>query len=127
MILCIVSRQEYLLQEQLSSIFDQIVSTLSRSQLETIYEKRGDNYDLRKLLKGTDRWVSSSPLPLLLLRYMESCLEWWHSDVALLRSSIRILPMNPADREFLSNVMLAQLSSAKLEVVLDPLCINLYM
>ncbi|VDP40268.1 unnamed protein product [Heligmosomoides polygyrus] len=57
LILCIVSRTYEQLDEQLNVLFDQIVSTLSRSQLDVVYKKKGDNYDLRRLLRGTDRLV----------------------------------------------------------------------
>ncbi|CAI4222173.1 unnamed protein product [Auanema sp. JU1783] len=105
LILCIVSRSEEQLDMQLNALFDQILSTLSRSQLETVYHKRGDNYDLRRLLKGTDK-------------YMESCVWSWREDVALLQSAIRVIPMQPSDRDFLSSTMATQIAAAKLDGVL---------
>ncbi|KAJ1363947.1 hypothetical protein KIN20_023914 [Parelaphostrongylus tenuis] len=103
LILCIVSRSYEQLDEQLNILFDQIVSTLSRSQLDIIYKKKGDNYDLRRLLRGTDRYIDSS-------------VSAWRSDISLLQSAIRVLPMPSSDREFLSSTMVSCLTASKLDV-----------
>ncbi|KAK6059536.1 trafficking protein Mon1 [Cooperia oncophora] len=110
LILCIVSRSYELLDDQLNVLFDQIVSTLSRSQLDIVYKKKGDNYDLRRLLRGTDK-------------YMDSSVSAWRSDISLLQSAIRVLPMQPSDRDFLSSTMVACITAAKLDGVLFGLMI----
>lgn len=110
LILCIVSRSYEQLDEQLNILFDQIVSTLSRSQLDIIYKKKGDNYDLRRLLRGTDRYIDSS-------------VSAWRSDISLLQSAIRVLPMPSTDREFLSSAMVSCLTASKLDGVLFGLII----
>nr|CDJ88746.1 Vacuolar fusion protein MON1 domain containing protein [Haemonchus contortus] len=110
LILCIVSRSCELLDDQLNVLFDQIVSTLSRSQLDIVYKKKGDNYDLRRLLRGTDK-------------YMDSSVSAWRTDISLLQSAIRILPMQPSDRDYLSSTMVSCLTAAKLDGVLFGLMI----
>ncbi|VDO31240.1 unnamed protein product [Haemonchus placei] len=110
LILCIVSRSYELLDDQLNVLFDQIVSTLSRSQLDIVYKKKGDNYDLRRLLRGTDK-------------YMDSSVSAWRTDISLLQSAIRILPMQPSDRDYLSSTMVSCLTAAKLDGVLFGLMI----
>ncbi|KAK6019871.1 trafficking protein Mon1 [Ostertagia ostertagi] len=110
LILCIVSRSYELLDDQLNVLFDQIVSTLSRSQLDIVYKKKGDNYDLRRLLRGTDK-------------YMDSSVSAWRTDVSLLQSAIRVLPMQPSDRDYLSSTMVSCLTAAKLDGVLFGLMI----
>ncbi|KAE9421226.1 hypothetical protein Angca_004852, partial [Angiostrongylus cantonensis] len=110
LILCIVSRSYEQLDEQLNILFDQIVSTLSRSQLDIVYKKKGDNYDLRRLLRGTDKYIDSS-------------VSAWRSDISLLQSAIRILPMSSTDREYLSSTMISCLTASKLDGVLFGLII----
>ncbi|KAK6747334.1 hypothetical protein RB195_000500 [Necator americanus] len=110
LILCIVSRTFEQLDEQLNVLFDQIVSTLSRSQLDVVYTKKGDNYDLRRLLRGTDKYMDSSVLA-------------WRTDISLLQSAIRIIPMPPSDRDYLSSTMASCLTASKLDGVLFGLMI----
>ncbi|CAJ0602691.1 unnamed protein product [Cylicocyclus nassatus] len=110
LILCIVSRTYEQLDEQLNVLFDQIVSTLSRSQLDVVYTKKGDNYDLRRLLRGTDK-------------YMDSSVMAWRTDISLLQTAIRIIPMPPSDRDFLSSTMASCLTASKLDGVLFGLMI----
>ncbi|VDM51789.1 unnamed protein product [Angiostrongylus costaricensis] len=110
LILCIVSRSYEQLDEQLNILFDQIVSTLSRSQLDIVYKKKGDNYDLRRLLRGTDKYIDSS-------------VSAWRSDISLLQSAIRILPMSSTDREYLSSTMISCLTASKFDGVLFGLII----
>ncbi|CAD6190762.1 unnamed protein product [Caenorhabditis auriculariae] len=102
LILCIVSKYGEKLDEQLEVLFEQIVSTLSRAQLESVYRKKGDNYDLRRLLRGTDRLIESS-------------VSSWRGTLSSIHSAISVLPMNPGDREFLSATMSGCLGAAKLD------------
>uniref|UniRef100_A0A8R1E2A3 Vacuolar fusion protein MON1 homolog n=1 Tax=Caenorhabditis japonica TaxID=281687 RepID=A0A8R1E2A3_CAEJA len=103
LIFCVVSKYPEQLDEQLEVLFEQICSILSKSQLENVYKKKGDNYDLRKLLRGTDRLIESS------------ISAWRGSPINLVASSISAVPMNPSDREFLSTTMASSLGAAKLD------------
>ncbi|CAI2351804.1 unnamed protein product [Caenorhabditis sp. 36 PRJEB53466] len=103
LIFCVVSKYPEQLDEQLEVLFEQICSILSKSQLENVYVKKGDNYDLRKLLRGTDRLIDSS------------ISSWRGSSINLVDSSISAIPMNPSDREFLSTTMATCLGAAKLD------------
>ncbi|CAB3410062.1 unnamed protein product [Caenorhabditis bovis] len=103
LVFCIVSKYGEKLDEQLEVLYEQILSVLSRSQLESVYEKKGFNYDLRKLLRGTDRLIESS------------IASWRGSPITFVDSSISAVPMNPSDREFLSNSMANSLGTAKLD------------
>ncbi|GMS95403.1 hypothetical protein PENTCL1PPCAC_17578 [Pristionchus entomophagus] len=105
LILGVVSKRPEWLASQLEVLFDQIVSTLSKTQLDSVYEKKGDNYDLRRLLRGTDRC-------------MMNCVTTWRSDPALYLSAIRIFPLTASDREALSSLMASAIGSAKLEGVI---------
>ncbi|CAJ0933136.1 unnamed protein product, partial [Mesorhabditis belari] len=105
LILCIVSKRRDQLRSQLEVLFNQILSTISRKQLETIYEKRGDNYDLRRLLGGTNK-------------YMDGSLSSWHYDLAQISSAIRVLPMEAADRNALSTTLVNSITSANVEGML---------
>ncbi|EGT40153.1 hypothetical protein CAEBREN_15971 [Caenorhabditis brenneri] len=103
LIFCVVSKYPEQLDQQLEVLFEQICSILSKSQLESVYKKKGDNYDLRKLLRGTDRLIDSS------------ISSWRASPINLVDSSISAIPMNPSDREFLSTTMATSLGAAKLD------------
>ncbi|CCD71104.1 Vacuolar fusion protein MON1 homolog [Caenorhabditis elegans] len=103
LIFCVVSKYPEQLDQQLEVLFEQICSILSKSQLENVYKKKGDNYDLRKLLRGTDRLIDSS------------ISSWRASPINLVDSSISAIPMNPSDREFLSTTMASCLGAAKLD------------
>ncbi|GMT23603.1 hypothetical protein PFISCL1PPCAC_14900 [Pristionchus fissidentatus] len=105
LILGVVSKRPEWLASQLEVLFEQIVSTLSRTQLDSVYEKKGDNYDLRRLLRGTDRC-------------MMNCVSTWRSDPALYLSAIRIFPLAASDREALSSHMSSSIGAAKLDGVI---------
>ncbi|CAJ0574562.1 unnamed protein product, partial [Mesorhabditis spiculigera] len=105
LILCIVSKRREQLAAQLDVLFDQIVSTISRKQLEGVYEKRGDNYDLRRLLQGTDK-------------YMDSCLESWQTDLSQISCAIRVFPLPAPERDFLSTTIATTITAAAPEGVL---------
>lgn len=110
LILGVVSKRSEWLASQLEVLFEQIVSTLSKTQLDSVYEKKGDNYDLRRLLRGTDRC-------------MMNCVSTWRSDPALYLSAIRIFPLAASDRETLSSHMASAIGSARLEGVIFGLII----
>uniref|UniRef100_A0A1I7XS23 Vacuolar fusion protein MON1 homolog n=1 Tax=Heterorhabditis bacteriophora TaxID=37862 RepID=A0A1I7XS23_HETBA len=56
-------------------------------------------------------------------RYMESCVSSWRADISLFQSAIRIIPMQPSDRDYLSSTMSSCISAAKLDGVLFGLMI----
>lgn len=68
------------LQAQLSAVYNQILSVLTQTQLFRIFEQRR-NYDLRRLLAGTEKFIDA-----LLLRL--------DLDVSFMLSSVRCLPLS---------------------------------
>ncbi|VDK74075.1 unnamed protein product, partial [Cylicostephanus goldi] len=49
-------------------------------------------------------------------RYMDSSVMAWRTDISLLQTAIRIIPMPPSDRDFLSSTMASCLTASKLDV-----------
>ncbi|PIO69636.1 trafficking protein Mon1 [Teladorsagia circumcincta] len=54
---------------------------------------------------------------------MDSSVSAWRTDISLLQSAIRVLPMQPSDRDYLSSTMVSCLTAAKLDGVLFGLMI----
>ncbi|VDM84211.1 unnamed protein product [Strongylus vulgaris] len=54
---------------------------------------------------------------------MDSSVLAWRTDISLLQSAIRIIPMPPSDRDYLSSTMASCLTASKLDGVLFGLMI----
>ncbi|XP_032521975.2 protein SAND [Danaus plexippus] len=76
---------------QLTYAFNQIVSVLTLTQLNRIFEQRR-NYDLRRLLSGAERLIDH------LLIFMEK-------DPAFLLGAVRCLPLPEKSRENITNAI----------------------
>ncbi|KAL4713698.1 hypothetical protein ACJJTC_004229 [Scirpophaga incertulas] len=76
---------------QLTYAFNQIVSVLTLTQLNRIFEQRR-NYDLRRLLSGAERLIDN------LLIFMEK-------DPAFLLGAVRCLPLPEKSRESITNAI----------------------
>ncbi|PIO59495.1 hypothetical protein TELCIR_19041, partial [Teladorsagia circumcincta] len=59
----------------------------------------------------------------IFVSYMDSSVSAWRTDISLLQSAIRVLPMQPSDRDYLSSTMVSCLTAAKLDGVLFGLMI----
>ncbi|KAK0398107.1 hypothetical protein QR680_002432 [Steinernema hermaphroditum] len=102
LILCIVSRSPFQLTNQLDVVYHQILSILSKTQLKKAYELRGENYDIRKLLRGSSD------------RSLYGCLRSWRADPAVFMSGVRVLPMAYSDREFIASTIASTVNAANL-------------
>ncbi|CAH2058207.1 unnamed protein product, partial [Iphiclides podalirius] len=78
---------------QLTYAFNQIVSVLTLTQLNRIFEQRR-NYDLRRLLAGAERLIDN------LLIFMEK-------DPAFLLGAVRCLPLPEKARENITNAIIS--------------------
>uniref|UniRef100_A0A915PJN9 Ribosomal protein L2 C-terminal domain-containing protein n=1 Tax=Setaria digitata TaxID=48799 RepID=A0A915PJN9_9BILA len=86
LILCIVSRDGFQLDAQVDLVYKQMLSIICRAQLISIFQAKGPNFDLRFMLKGTDR-------------HLNAIVSGCRNDIAVFMRSIRIFPMAFADRE----------------------------
>ncbi|VDK86379.1 unnamed protein product [Litomosoides sigmodontis] len=101
LILCIVSRDGFQLDAQVDLVYKQMLSIICRAQLVSIFETKGPNFDLRFMLKGTDR-------------HLNAIVCGYRNDIAVFMRSIRIFPMAFADREQFTSAILSAVNSAKL-------------
>eukprot|EP00128_Syssomonas_multiformis_P018271 Colp12_sorted_trinity150504_noHs@516 len=76
---------------QLTYVYNQIISVLTLSQLNRIFEQRG-NYDLRRLLAGTEKFIDSL---LSLLNY----------DPSFLLGAVRCLPLPGVVRDKVGQIL----------------------
>ncbi|XP_037967152.2 protein SAND [Plutella xylostella] len=84
---------------QLNYAFNQIVSVLTLTQLNRIFEQRR-NYDLRRLLSGAERLIDH------LLIFMEK-------DPAFLLGAVRCLPLPVSARENITNAIISACSKIR--------------
>lgn len=73
-------------------VYNQIVSVLTSSQLNRIYEQRR-NYDLRRLLAGAERLIDH------LLNFMEK-------EPAFLLGAVKCLPLIPSVRDSITQTII---------------------
>ncbi|KAL3982990.1 Trafficking protein Mon1 family protein [Acanthocheilonema viteae] len=104
LILCIVSRDGFQLDAQVDLVYKQMLSIICRAQLVSIFETKGPNFDLRLMLKGTDR-------------HLNAIVCGYRNDIAIFMRSIRIFPMAFADREQFTNAIVSAVNSAKLKML----------
>jgi hypothetical protein len=77
---------------QLTYVYNQVVSVLTSSQLNRIYEQRR-NYDLRRLLAGAERLIDH------LLNFMEK-------EPAFLLGAVKCLPLIPSVRDSITQTII---------------------
>ena len=87
------------LQLQLHYLYNQILSVITETQLERIFEQRR-NYDLRRLLAGSER-------------LMDSILNYMDHDSSVLLGAIKCLPMPLHDRDTVTQTIMQQCSKIK--------------
>ncbi|TMS37699.1 hypothetical protein L596_004579 [Steinernema carpocapsae] len=102
LILCIASRSPFQLTNQLDVIYHQVLSILSKTQLKKVYEIRGENYDIRKMLRGDGD------------KSLSRCISAWRADPAIFMSGVRVLPMACSDREFIASTIASTVNATKL-------------
>ncbi|XP_070496383.1 vacuolar fusion protein MON1 homolog [Chironomus tepperi] len=85
------NRSEQQIYNQLMDVYNQIIFIVTLSHMKSVYEKR-NNYDLRKLVAGSERWVDH------LLRN-EKRTRICNSSFVSLTHSVRILPMESSIRD----------------------------
>ncbi|XP_071491073.1 protein SAND-like [Diadema antillarum] len=83
------SQQQLLM--QLTYCYNHILSVLTHSQLSRVFEKR-DNYDLRKLLGGTET-------------FLDNLITLMDTDPCFLLTAIRCLPLDSAIRDMIGSAM----------------------
>uniref|UniRef100_T1I7L5 Vacuolar fusion protein MON1 homolog n=3 Tax=Rhodnius TaxID=13248 RepID=T1I7L5_RHOPR len=87
------------LNKQLSYVYSQIVSVLTLSQVTRIFEERR-NYDLRRLLTGSERLI-------------DSLLKSTELEPDLLVNGVSCLPLPLNSREAISNTIISTCSKIK--------------
>ncbi|KAI9022615.1 vacuolar fusion protein MON1 [Hyaloraphidium curvatum] len=94
-LLCVsrTGESEHQLRDQLRTLHSQIVSLLTATQLQRIFEQRL-NYDLRNLLGGAERQLTHLP-------------DMMSSDLGHLMSSIQSLRLKPQLRQKIGNALSA--------------------
>lgn len=105
LILAIVSRNPFHLEAQLDILYKQVLSTLCRTQLVSIFQKKGPNFDLRLLLKGADR-------------HLNEIVRTYRCDESFFLRSVRVFPMGTSERELLSSSIATAVGSAKVGSVI---------
>ncbi|XP_037960455.1 vacuolar fusion protein MON1 homolog A [Teleopsis dalmanni] len=93
------------LQMQLSDVYSQILSTLTYSHMNKIFEKR-KNFDLRRLLSGSERLIYN-----LLSNYNGNKIT--NNVFASLTNSIRVLPLSTAVRSSIASAIQSNCSKIK--------------
>nr|CAG4651716.1 EOG090X03TW [Triops cancriformis] len=83
----------------LTYVFNQIVSVLTATQLYRIFEQR-HNYDLRRLLAGSER-------------LMDSLIDQFDQDPALVLGAVHCLPMGTSDRDAITQTIVKYCSKIK--------------
>lgn len=83
------SQQQLLM--QLTYVYNHIISVLTHTQLSSIFKKR-DNYDLRKLLGGTEI-------------FLDNLIDLMDRDPCFLLTAIRCLPLDGAIRDMIGSAM----------------------
>uniref|UniRef100_A0A1I8EMY6 Vacuolar fusion protein MON1 homolog n=1 Tax=Wuchereria bancrofti TaxID=6293 RepID=A0A1I8EMY6_WUCBA len=94
LILCIVSRDGFQLDAQVDLVYKQMLSIICRDQLISIFQTKGPNFDLRFMLKGTDR-------------HLNAIVCGYRNDIAVFMRSVRIFPMAFADREQFTSAIIS--------------------
>lgn len=110
LILAIVSRSAFHLEDQLDILYKQVLSILCRTQLVSVFQKKGPNFDLRLLLKGADR-------------HLNEIVRSYRSDTAAFLRSVRVFPMVLSEREFIANSIASSVANAKVTNVIMGLVI----
>ncbi|KAL1448154.1 hypothetical protein WDU94_001880, partial [Cyamophila willieti] len=90
---------ETLLQQQLLYIYNQIISTLTLSQLTKIFEQHR-NFDLRRLLSGSERLI-------------HTLVDFTETQIEFVLSSYRCLSLSGSTRDQISNVISSTCSKIK--------------
>ncbi|KAG4066098.1 hypothetical protein HA402_001345 [Bradysia odoriphaga] len=109
LILVAVSRKKKSVQQiqmQLTDVYNQILSTLTLSHMNRIFEQR-KNFDLRRLLGGSERLIDN------LLECGKSNKKISNNPFIFLTHSVRILPLNSAVRETITSAIQSNCSKIK--------------
>ncbi|KAI5725741.1 hypothetical protein M8J77_019590 [Diaphorina citri] len=88
-----------LLQQQLLYIYNQIISTLTLSQLTKIFDQHR-NFDLRRLLSGSERLI-------------HTLVEFTETEVDFVLASYRCLTLSSSIRDQISHVLSSAVSKVK--------------
>ncbi|VDN59784.1 unnamed protein product [Dracunculus medinensis] len=108
LIICIIVRDNCLLDTHIDLVYKQVLSVLCRVQLLSIFDLKGPSFDLRILLRGMDRLISE-------------ILYYYRSDVTFFQKSVRVFPMPLAEREFIANTISNCVNNTKpLNFLIDP-------
>lgn len=110
LILCVVSRNKFQLDAQVDLVYKQMLSIICRAQLVSIFQTKGPNFDLRVILKGTDRHLNAT-----------ICAH--RNDITVFMRSIRVFPMAFSDREHFTNAVVSSVNSAKVKNIVYGLVI----
>uniref|UniRef100_A0A1B0DG70 Vacuolar fusion protein MON1 homolog n=1 Tax=Phlebotomus papatasi TaxID=29031 RepID=A0A1B0DG70_PHLPP len=109
LILVAVSRTNRSVQQiqmQLSDVYNQILSILTLSYMNKIYEKR-KNFDLRRLLGGSERLINH------LLANCGGNDQVSNNTFSFLTNSVRILPLSPSIRDSITSAIQSNCSKIK--------------
>uniref|UniRef100_A0A914ZNT0 Vacuolar fusion protein MON1 homolog n=1 Tax=Parascaris univalens TaxID=6257 RepID=A0A914ZNT0_PARUN len=105
LILCVVSRDEFQLNAQVDLVYKQIISTLCRAQLVSVFQKRGPNFDLRLLLRGAER-------------HLNRIVHSFRCETSLFLRCVRVFAMNAVERELIASTIVNCVNNAKISNVI---------
>jgi hypothetical protein len=111
-----IQRSTIQIQNQLLDVYNQIISIVTLQHLNHVYEKR-KNYDLRKLLAGSERLIDH-----LLINDKKKKVS--NNPFSFLTHSIRILPLDPSVRDTITNAIQSNCSKIKNLVFAILICNN---
>lgn len=98
-------RSSQQIQMQLLDVYNQILSIVTLSSINSIYEKR-KNYDLRKLLAGSERLIDH-------LLSNEKIKKVSNDPFVFLTHTVKILPLESSVRDSITNVIQSNCSKIK--------------
>uniref|UniRef100_A0A914UUA6 Vacuolar fusion protein MON1 homolog n=1 Tax=Plectus sambesii TaxID=2011161 RepID=A0A914UUA6_9BILA len=105
LILAAVSRvgeSQSQLNAQLDLVHSQILSVLTRTALLRVFEQRGHNFDLRRLLQGTEKSLGTAVVAA-------------ETDPAVGLNAVRVLPMVSSDRDALGQAIVSSANACKVK------------
>lgn len=85
-----------------SYVFNQILSTLTLSQLARVFEQH-NNFDLRRLLAGSERLI-------------DSMISFTENEPSFFLSGVECLPLNFSVRESIVNAISSSCSKLKVKI-----------
>ncbi|VDM46223.1 unnamed protein product [Toxocara canis] len=86
-------------------MWEQVISTLCRTQLVSVFQKRGPNFDLRLLLRGAER-------------HLNEIMHSFRCETSVFLRSVRVFAMNASERDLIASTIVSCVNNAKVSNVI---------